>query len=62
MFNDGECNRPIKGAEGNAVVLLTNLRNDGKPPTFFPSQVKDNVKDDMSSGTMVRTTDVSHLE
>ena len=32
VFNDGDGDRPIQGAEGNTVVLLTNLRNDGKPP------------------------------
>ena len=62
MFNDGDFNRPIQGAEENAVVLFTNLRNDGKPSTLLPLKVKGNVKDDMSSGTMVRTADVSHLE
>ena len=60
VFNEDNFNRPIQGAEGNAVVLLTKLRNDGIP--LLPSQVEGNVKDDMSSGTMVRTADVSHLE
>ena len=62
VFNDGDFNRPIQGTEGNIVVLLTNLRNDGKSPTLLPSRVKGNVNDDMSSDTMVRTADVSHLE
>ena len=62
MFNDGDFNCPIQGAKGNAVVLLSSLRNDGEPLTLLPSQVKGNMKYDMSSGTMVRTTDVSHLE
>ena len=61
-FTDTDFNKPIQGAEGNVVIMLTNLNNYGSPPPLFPSLIKGNVKDDMSTGSMVHTVDMSHLE
>ena len=61
-FNDDDFNRPLQGAEGYVVILLTNLHNDVNFPPLLTSHTKGKVKDDMSSGTIVRTSDVSHLE
>ena len=61
-FNDDDFNRPLQGAEGKVVILLTNLHNDVNVSPLLPSHTKGKVKDDMSSGTIVRTADVSHLE
>ena len=61
-FIDTDFNRPIQGEGGNTRILLTNLKNDGRPPSLIPSLIKGNVKDDMSTGSMVCTADVLHLE
>lgn len=61
-FIDTDFNRPIKGAGRNAVILSTNLKNNGSPPPVLPSLIKGNIKDNMPTGYMICTTDVSHLE
>ena len=61
-FTDTDFNRLIQGAGGNIITLLTNLKNDGSLPPLLSSLIKDNVKDDMSTGSMVCTADVSHIK
>ena len=60
-FTDTDFNRPIQGDGENAVILLTNLKNDRSPPPLLSSLIKGNIKDDMSTCSMVRTADVSYF-
>ena len=52
---------PIHGAEGNAVVLLTNWINNGAAKLLSTSAPLDQASNESVEGTLINEADVSHI-